>query len=972
MGSLQEDILRSVETAFVDCSTVSSLALRPRFLTNDPNDGQKVATSIEQELSRCESFDMSVAFITMGGIEPFLLSFKELEQRGGRGRILTTDYLTFSEPAALRKLASFSNIDVRMYSTAQTGTGFHTKGYLFHYVNGAHKAIIGSSNLTASALTTNKEWNIQVASHEQGEMYQELQNEFLSLWEKAEPLENLLTTYEKIYQDKRALMKAQPVVPIEMARLEPNTMQAAFVERFIALRASGATRGLLISATGTGKTYASAFALRNMNPRRALFLVHREQVLRKSIESYKKVFGSSKSFGLLSGHAHEKDADFVFATMQTMSRENTLKDFDPSEFDIIVIDEVHRAGAESYQRIIDYFTPKFFFGMTASPDRTDGFDIYGLFHNNIVYEIRLQRALEENLLCPFHYFGITDIAVAGKLLTDERSERDFAYLTSDERVNHIIEQTDFYGYSGSRVKGLMFCATNNEARELSRKLNERGYKTRALSGSDSQEVREETARRLAMDESDAGFEEEHLDYILSVDIFNEGIDIPEVNQVVMLRPTESPVVFVQQLGRGLRKIDEKQFVVVLDFIGNYKNNFMIPIALSGDRSYNKDTIRRYVMEGTRVIPGASSIHFDAVAREQIFESINSADVGIRFLRTQYFALKHKLGKIPRMCDFFELGEVDPRLFVEAKKSYYRFLEECDEEYSIRFTDEQHQVIEFISRFISDGVRAEELLILKQLAQAERTNYQKLREEVARYNGAPLSERTFSSSKKLLDKSFFTKSVDDKFSAVSLVSYADDETNAISISSNLEELLADQEFSEAFMDVLEYGLQRFSSFYASGNQLTLYAKYSRTQVCRALNWDADEGSTINGYRTKHKTCPIFVTYSKSEDIAESTKYDDHFIDESTFSWMTRSQRTMQSPEIQQILHARENDIDIHLFVKQSDGEGRDFYYVGKMFVLDAEQTTIANDKGVTLPIVNIRFRLEHPVRQDIYEYFEPSK
>lgn len=258
-------------------------------------------------------------------------------------------------------------------------------------------------------------------------------------------------------------------------------------------------------------------------------------------------------------------------------------------------DECHHAGSESNQRIMSYFKPKFWLGMTASPD-TNNYDIYDLFDHNIAYEIRLQQALEEDLLCPFHYFGITDLEINGEVFDDNAGVRNFANLISDARVDYVLEKAEYFGYSGDRVRGLIFCSRKEEAKELSLKFNcrykkdGRLYRTEVLTGEDIQVRREKVISQLTAD----GCEENAIDYIFTVDIFNEGVDIPEINQVIMLRPTESPVVFIQQLGRGLRKYEGKEYVVILDFIGNYMNNFMIPIALSGDRIYNKDTMRRYI------------------------------------------------------------------------------------------------------------------------------------------------------------------------------------------------------------------------------------------------------------------------------------------------------------------------------------------------------------------------------------------
>lgn len=457
---------------------------------------------------------------------------------------------------------------------------------------------------------------------------------------------------------------------------------------------------------GTGKTYAAAFALREDNPKKALFVVHREQIAKQAIKSFSNVFGNTKKFGLLSGASKDYEADYLFATMNMMAKESTLTRFAKDEFETIVIDEVHRAGSESYKKIIEYFKPNLYLGMTASPERTDGFDIYKLFDNNIAYEIRLQQAMEEDLLCPFHYFGITELEIDGVSTDEESGLRDFNRLISDTRVDYIIEKAQYYGYSGDRVKGLIFCSRKLEAIELSNRFNKRGFATMVLGAEDSGDVREEAIERLTNDAN-----EKRLDYIFTVDVFNEGVDIPEINQVIMLRPTQSPVVFIQQLGRGLRKSEDKEFVVILDFIGNYNNNFMIPIALSGDRTYNKDNIRRYVMEGERVIPGASTIHFDEVSKQKIFESIDNMNTNFKLLKEKYFELKFKLGKIPAITDFYQYGEIDPMLFIKQAKTYDNFVRKVDKEYEINFTIDESTILEFVSAYVVDGKRIHELLLL---------------------------------------------------------------------------------------------------------------------------------------------------------------------------------------------------------------------------------------------------------------------
>lgn len=962
------NIEQGAKTALIDVNYSSNLAYKPQFISNDYKAGRKVLSSIEDELSNCESFMISVAFITMSGITPLLQTLKELESRGIPGKILTTDYLMFSDPKALDKLASLQNIELRMYRSKEGKQGFHTKGYLFQR-NGSYSIIVGSSNMTLSALTSNKEWNTKIVSTEQGEYAKTVLTEFNSLWESeyAVPYKDIIESYRLEYQlvkKQQKIAKEQQVVPLEQYKLHPNMMQLAFIQNLKALREDGAERALLISATGTGKTYASAFALREENPKKALFIVHREQIAKQAMKSYKKVFGKTKRFGLLSGNQKDYDADYLFATMQMMSKKEVMEQFASDTFDTIIVDEVHRAGAESYQRIMSYFKPKFWLGMTASPERMDGFNIFELFDYNIAYEIRLGQALEEDLLCPFHYFGITELEIDGQIIDENTS---FNYLVHDERVNHIIEMAEYYGHSGNRVKGLVFCRNVHDGKALSEQFNARGYHTVFLSGDDSQEVREESIERLTQ-ESD----ENRLDYIFTVDIFNEGVDIPEVNQVIMLRPTQSPVVFVQQLGRGLRKAEDKEYVVILDFIGNYANNFMIPVALSGDRSYNKDTIRKYVREGSRIIPGGSTIHFDEISKKRIFDAIDKTNVmsSIKFLQEKYFALKNKLGKIPTILDFYEYGEIDPMLFIEKERTYDSFVRRVDSDYTVVFSEEDETMLDFVSQLLINGKRPHELIMLQMLM--EQSSLTKLEfQEKLKSLGETYREEDYISAVNVLNLEFLNAPSDKrKYETLKIVDTDTFIRERMNFVGTMYQKLNQVEFKTELSNLIQYGLRKWQDEYKNhdADNLVLYQKYSRKDVCRILNWAKDESSTMYGYRNKYNTCPIFVTYEKKDDIASSTKYEDQFINPQLFSWMTRSRVSLESAESQSIIHHKENGLKIYLFVKKSDGEGTDFYYMGQVEPVSYRQTVIQNDNGDELPIMNFEMKLEHEVRSDIYEYF----
>ncbi|MGL6132222.1 MAG: DEAD/DEAH box helicase, partial [Fusobacteriaceae bacterium] len=357
------------------------------------------------------------------------------------------------------------------------------------------------------------------------------------------------------------------------------------------------------------------------------------------------------------------EGDFIFAMIQTLSRDEHLKKFPPNYFDYIIIDEVHHSGAETYQKLIQYFKPKFLLGMTATPERTDDFDIYKLFNNSIAYEIRLHDALRENLLCPFHYFGIRDITKNGESISEKSSFKD---LTSESRINNICEQIKYYGYSGASLHGLIFVSNVQEAKELSYLLNKRGFLTKSLTGDDSEEIREKAIHDLTIGK---------LQYLITVDIFNEGIDIPCVNQVVLLRATESSIIYIQQLGRGLRKDHKKEFVVILDFIGNYEKNFLIPTAISQNNSYDKDFMKRFISNGTDQIPGESSVVFEEIVKEEIFKNINKTNFSTKKnIEHDYHLLKKQLGRVPYLFDFFSRNMIDPSVILRYRKDYSEILE----------------------------------------------------------------------------------------------------------------------------------------------------------------------------------------------------------------------------------------------------------------------------------------------------------
>ena len=974
-----EQLMEGFQTAAICALHRSNLAYRPEFLSNNPSMGRKVLASIEQELASCDQFKISVAFITKSGVTPLLQILKELEEKEIQGEILTTDYLLFSEPEALEKLASLKNIKLRMFRTNDDTGGFHTKGYIFRQEE-IYRIIIGSSNMTLSAVTRNREWNTKIVSTEQGEIAQDILCEFEELWNSpntqaySDFIEEYRLKYlkEKMIRRQRKAAIQEQIIELGRCKLVPNKMQVAFVQNILKLRLKNVQKALLTSSTGTGKTLASAFAMREIHPERILFVVHREQIAKQALNSYRKVFGAEKTYGLLSGNHKDMTADFIFSTMQMMAKTEIHTQFEKDAFDVIILDECHHAGSESYQRIMAYFKPEFWLGMTASPD-TNNYDIYDLFDHNIAYEIRLQQALEEDLLCPFHYFGITDLEVNGEVVDDHAGVHNFSNLISDVRVDYILEKAEYFGYSGDRVRGLIFCSRKEEAKELSLKFNCRYkkdgslYKTEVLTGEDNQERREKVISQLVAD----GKDKNAVDYIFTVDIFNEGVDIPEINQVIMLRPTESPVVFVQQLGRGLRKYEDKEYVVILDFIGNYMNNFMIPIALSGDRSYNKDTMRRYIREGSRVIPGSSTIHFDEISKKRIYASIDMARTNdMKLLKESYTSLKYKLGRIPSILEFKEHGSIEVTKIFEKCGSYYAFLKKYEPDYEISLSEKEAQVIEYMSKKLISYKRIHELAVLKFLiCRQDRllSYYSKFMK--AEY-GLDVSATIEESVYRNLINEFPKEEERKKYTSCVLVERT--EKGSYKIASDFQKMLTNKEFKDMVLELLTFGEERYQEQYSHVYKDTcfqLYQKYNYEDVCRLLGWKKNmNAQNIGGYfyDKDTKTLPVFINYDKAEgDIA----YEDRFLSESVLIALSKHPRKITSGDAIHIYKRTPEDKDnrIFLFVRKNkdDKETKEFYFLGEIYA-EGEPVPI-HMEATNDDAFEILYRLDVPVRSDIYDY-----
>lgn len=951
---LAQELQQSLASALIDDKINSLPDLQPQIIYNDYKSGSNLLVELLQELQTCKRFYFAIAFITQSGLICLKECLKCLQEKNITGDILTTDYLYFNQPKALQELQQYPNLNIRIY----TKENFHIKGYIFEQ-NDYYTLIVGSNNLTQTALKANKEWSLKINSLANGSLIHNTLSQFQQMWQEALPLTDIwlkqyTDKYHSLQKLKRQFATAQE--NISTNDIAPNKMQQEALTALEKLQQDNKHKALLISATGTGKTYLSAFAVKKANPKRLLFLAHREQILKQACKTFAKIIPDIQ-YGILSANHKDFHKPYLFATINMLNKEENLTQFTPTHFDYIIIDETHRAGANSYLKILNYFQPQFLLGMTATPERTDGFDIYQLFDHNIAYEIRLNQAMQENLLCPFHYFGITDITVDNQEINDNSTFND---LTTDARVTHIINQSQYYGFSGERLRGLIFCSQIEEAQILSQKFNERGFHTIALSGKDSQETRTNAIHKLEQKERSTG-----LDYIFTVDIMNEGIDIPAINQIIMLRPTKSAIIFVQQLGRGLRKYPPKDYVVILDFIGNYQNNFMIPIALSGDTSYNKDNIRHYVAEGNRFIFGSSTIHFDKVARQKIYQAIDSAKLSdTALLKNEYLQLKQKLGKIPSIFDFSQFGSIDILKFLDKFKTYHNFLQKYDKDYTIRFNTIQEEILYFISYRFAKGKRIHELLALKLLLKNTSHLLMDIKQILTTKYHQELTEQIKVSLIRNLTNLFTISNEQAKFSNCIFIKESD---NDYIISDIFKSVLQDEKFYFQINEILDFALKRYQKYYQhkyKNTNLVLYQKYTYEEVCYLLNWPQKiNPNAMAGYfyeKTTH-TMPVFINYIAPDK--KRVDYTNEFLSNTLITAYSKSNRKLDSSDAKHIYNANEEQNKLYLFVRKpsEDKEAKEFYFLGEI---------IAQGNPEFAPKYNgfkILYKLDTPVRADIFDY-----
>lgn len=864
------------------------------FLTNETE--TTFLSYIKQELQTCTSFSFSVSFIKKAGLVLLMKDIEEALQRGCIGNIITSTYQNFTDIESLRiflrlmkqypnflcHLENHSFVD-QSFSTR----GYHSKGYLFSFVQ-EEEVIVGSSNITRYALLKNIEWDVVVKEEKPSALYVQAQREFNDKWNKTPLLTDALIK-EYGLSLNYAIERWDMDFDVVAQKVKPNYMQTKALKELMRYRSLGVNKTLIIAAAGSGKTYLAAFDAWNFDAKRLLYIVHESSILEKALDTFKQVFHDEVTYGLFTGSRKELDADFIFATNISMSQ--SLSIFDPEEFDYIVIDECHHATALTYQKIISYFKPEFLLGLTATPERMDNQDVFSLFEENVPFELRLRDAIINELVVPFHYYGIRDTLVDYDLKPKQEHQM-IAQLVDENHCEFIIQEIEKHRFPNRKLKALAFCRSIRHAEMMAKQLSST-YHTAYLTGKNT------TAERLLAYEQ-LQDDSQKLEILFTVDILNEGVDIPGVNMILFLRPTESSTIFIQQLGRGLRKYQEKKYVTVLDFIGNsYQRSTQIAFALSSlseNFVIEKKLLASLIKDDFEPIglkEYGVEIHLDEESKEEILANIEKEN----FNNKKYLVQDYKNFKKYMHCEYspshmdYLNNDCAPNLLkfmavsMKGKKnhSYYQFLKKIGEEHLPLFSEQQEIVINALSDFLP-LVRPNEYQILKEVMHSQ-TIQQSSKDDMY-------------ALKELIKKKCITEEY---------------QMNCDS----------DDAFVEYVDDLLEYGLQRYAQEFAGIDGFKLYYNYRKEQVL--LKMYIDTGYNLMGTYYVEDKVIIFAALKKDLDEENRLNYKDYFKAPNIFQW--ESKTNLSSKELTKLRNASET----YLFIRKmesEDGLQLPFTYVGK--------------------------------------------